>query len=373
MRGGERVLETLLELFPSAEIYTLFYDPRGLDESINGRVIHTSALNRLPAISRHYPLWLPFFPAAAESLRPTADIDLTICISHCAAHGATLPAGAPRLTYCLSPMRYLYDMCGAYAQGGAALQTRLLEGVAPGLRRWDRAAARRAQPYWAISSFVARRIEQAYGFGAEVLHPPVNTDFFSPPPSHGRAVRPDPSAPYLVVSALTAYKRVDLVIEAARVLKRRLWIVGEGPMEGRLRRQAGPTVHFLGRVSDEELRDLYRAAAGLIFPTEEDFGIVPLEAMACGRPVLALGRGGARETMIEGRTGAFFQPDTAEALIEAWSAFDPTAYDPRRLRRHAERFSKERFLDEFALKLRRLLESTSTPRRAPGASGADGG
>lgn len=343
MRGGERVLEALLKLYPGADIYTLFYKPDGIGLEINRRSIHPSRLNSLPGADRYYRYLLPFFPRAVESLRWQSNYDLIISTSHCVAHGIIPPAGAVHATYCFSPMRYLYDQAQAYSKGGAGFRTRALGLVAPRLRAWDAKAARRCGKYAAISKFVGRRIKTAYGLDSPVIFPPVRTEYFTPPSN------PPPSdASWLVACALVPYKRVDLVIDAANALKFPLIVAGSGPEESRLRPLAGRTVRFTGWLGDSQLRDLYRNCRGLIFPGEEDFGIVPLEAMACGMPVLALRAGGLVETMTDGVTGAFFDDCTKDALADAWNKFAPEAYDRSAIRAHAEKFSQSRFLEQFS-------------------------
>jgi glycosyltransferase involved in cell wall biosynthesis len=243
------------------------------------------------------------------------------------------------VNYYFTPMRYLYDQQSIYRNyGGPA--GRGLGWIAPRLKRWDQAAARRAGHVWAISRFVARRIQEAYGLSARVIYPPVRTQVFRPPVREGRINE------YLIVSAMVPYKRLDLAIRAANRLRLPLRIVGGGPLLGRLRRMAGPTVAVEGRVGEERLIELYQTRRALIFPGEEDFGM----------PVLGLRAGGLLETLPEGICGAFFDPMSVEALAEAWSAFRPEAYDPAALRAHAERFGEERFLDEVALALGEVLK-----------------
>jgi len=360
MRGGERVLEALLGLFPRAEVYTLVYDPRGICGPINRRAIYPSPLSTLPGVHRYYRLLLPLMPSAIGRLRLARGTDLVLSTSHCVAHGVAAPPGACHLTYCFSPMRYLYDERRTYSRGGAAWGAKMLDVIAGRLKRWDGAAARRCGRYWAISRAVADRIQRIYGLEAPVVYPPVQSDFFTPSPSirpeRGRA---QDKGPYLIVSALVPYKRVDVAIEAANRVGAELIVAGKGPMRRALGRIAGPTVRFVGWASQDELRELYRSCRALIFPGEEDFGIVPLEAMACGKPVLALRAGGLTETLVEGETGAFFNRCDPQSLAEAWARFDPRAYDAAALRRRAEQFSTTRFLNEFAVKLMSTLQGAS--------------
>lgn len=343
MRGGEWVLDALLQLFPSPSIHTLFYNPDPLCQAINLRSVRPGPFSRLPGVKRWYRWLLPALPWAVEHMEIDPSARLALATSHCVAHGIRPPRGAVHVNYYFSPMRYLYDQQEVYQRGGG-VAGRMLGLVAPRLARWDREAARRADHVWAISHFVARRIEAAYGLASKVIYPPVRTELFTPPPPGGERVQED-----LVVSALVPYKRVDLAIRAANRLGRRLRVVGGGPLLGEMRRLAGPTVTVEGWAGEERLIELYRTRRMLLYTAEEDFGIVPLEAMACGMPVLALGAGGLLETLPAGVCGDFFEKPEEEALCAAWEAFNPSGYSPERLRAHAEKFGVERFLDEVAL------------------------
>ena len=345
------MLSALLKIFPLATIHTVFYRPWRISRDINSRSIRPSMLNRLPAVGRYYRWLLPLLPAAVERLKPDRDSELVLAISHCVAHGVKTSAGAHHVNYYLSPMRYLYDQQEHYRRG-SPLAGMAIRRLHPRLSRWDRQAARRADQTWAISQFVAGRIEQAYGLRSRVIYPPVRTDLFSLPTS-GRRIEE-----YLLVSAMVPYKRVDLAIEAANRLRLPLRVVGDGPLLGAMRRLAGPTVTVEGRVGQERLIELYQTRLALIFPGAEDFGIVPLEAMACGMPVLGLRAGGLLETMREGRCGAFFNRPNLKSLCEAWREFDPTAYDPMILRNQAEQFGEDRFLDEMALAIETVLRTS---------------
>ncbi|HPK01881.1 MAG TPA: glycosyltransferase [Candidatus Sumerlaeota bacterium] len=351
MRGGEWVLDSLLKILPLAGIRTLFYRPRFIDTAINCRPIHPSPLSRLPGVRRYYRWLLPLLPPTVERLRVPERTELVLTLSHCVAHGIRAPRGVPQVNYYFSPMRYLYDQREAYRRHGG-LGGRALGWLAPRLARWDFQAAARADHRWAISQFVARRIEDAYGLTARVIYPPVRTGFFVPPPPDRAAERiPE----YLLVSAMVPYKRVDLAIRAANRLRLPLRVVGDGPLLRQMRRLAGPLVAVEGRVSQARLLELYQTRAALIFPSEEDFGLAPLEALACGMPVLGLRAGGLLETMREGRTGAFFDRPTVKSLCEAWEQFRPAAYDPLHLRAHALAFSEERFHEEIALAIDTVL------------------
>ena len=344
MRGGERCLEVFCELFPAADLYTLLHVPGSVPPVIERRSIVTSFIQRLPDAQRRYRHYLPLFPAAIRRL-DLAGHDLVLSSSHAVAKGVRVPPGALHVCYCFTPMRYVWDLYDEYFGPRAGLAVRLLmPPVAAALRRWDRKTAAGVHHFVAISRFVADRIRRCYGRSAEVIHPPVDVSRFR--------VEEGPGEFYLVVSALTPYKRVDLAIEAANRLGRRLVVVGSGPEEARLRAMAGPTVELLGWRDDAETAELYARCRALIFPTLEDFGITPLEAMAAGRPTIAFGQGGALETVVapggsEPATGLFFEQQEAESLAAAIRRFESGSvrFAPTALRRRAEAFDRPLFTE----------------------------
>lgn len=342
MRGGEKVLESLAELYPDADILTLLHVPGSTTPAIETRRIRTSFVQHLPGARRFYRHYLPCFPAAIEQLNLDG-YDLVLSSSHCAAKSAIAPGEARHICYCHSPMRYAWDQFDAYfgpkrvgRVGEAALKP-----ILAWLARWDASTAGRVHRFVANSQFVASRIRRFYGRAADVVHPPVDTTFY----------QPDASAPgdhFLVVSALVPYKRVDLAIDACRRVGAPLRIIGTGPDRDRLERQADASVTFLGPLTNEAIRDEYRGARAVILAGEEDFGIVPVEAQACGRPVVALGLGGALETVLDGETGVLFAEPTPEALAAALERTAAQRWDVSRLRRHAEGFSRARFADRLS-------------------------
>jgi glycosyltransferase involved in cell wall biosynthesis len=344
MRGGERALEVLCERFPTAELFTLVHIPGSVSATIERRPIHTSFIQTLPDVRRLYRHYLPLFPAAVAQF-DLRGFDLVLSVSHCCVKSAKRGADARHLCYCLTPMRYAWDQFDAYfgPQRIGVLGSALMRPVMAAMARWDRSTADRVDRYVAISHYVAGRIARYYNREATVVYPPVNTRFFTP----------DSSAPerfVLIVSALVPYKRVDVAIEASRRAGVPLKIVGDGPERPALERQArsgGGAVEFLGRLSDEDVRGLYRRAALVMLPGEEDFGIVPLEAQACGRPVVALARGGAVETVIPDVTGVLVDDPGADAFADAVASTVDRRFDSRAIRRHAERFGRERFGDEM--------------------------
>ncbi|HZX95674.1 MAG TPA: glycosyltransferase [Myxococcales bacterium] len=352
LRGGERVLEQLCLLYPASDIFTLVYVPGSCGEIIERHRIVPSFLDRLP--KRSYRHYLPLFPLAIESFDLRA-YDLVISTSHAVAKGCRPGPGASHVAYVHTPMRYVWDQFDTYfGPGRAGLLTRVAaNAVAPFLRRWDVASTRRVHSLVSNSSFVAERIRRYWNREVDaVVYPPVDTSRFVP-----AAEGPDDYA--LIVSALVPYKRVDLAVSAFSRLKRPLLVAGDGPERGRLEAAAGKSVRFLGSVPHEDLPRLYARARFFLLPGEEDFGIAPVEAQAAGRPVLALGRGGALETVIAGETGAFFPEPTVESLIEGIAAIDRLEVDPMRLHEHATRFDTARFGPELA----RAIDACLTRRR----------
>jgi glycosyltransferase involved in cell wall biosynthesis len=358
MRGGEKVLEALCELFPVADLFTLVQVPGATTPFIEQRAVRTSFIQRLPWAGRLYRLYLPLFPIAIEQF-DLDGYDLVISCSHCAAKSVVVTGRARHLCYCLTPMRYAWDQFDAYfgpAKVGA-VASRLARPVMAAMARWDRATAGRAHRYLAISQYVARRIGLYYNRRSTIVYPPVETSFFTPAPAE-RA--PDPT--FLVVSALVPYKRVELAIGAARLAGVPLTIVGDGPERAALEPLAGDDVRFLGWRSNEEIRDLYRSSIAAVLPGEEDFGIVPVEAQACGRPVVALGRGGVLDTIVEGETGVLVNAATEEALADGLRCAAARRWDSSRIRAHAERFSRERFVREMMVIVDETLAAPAEQR-----------
>jgi glycosyltransferase involved in cell wall biosynthesis len=341
LRGGERVLEQLCLLYPGADIFTLVYVPGSCGEIIERHRIAASFLDRLP--KRGYRHYLPLFPLAIESFDLSA-YDLVVSTSHAVAKGCKPPAHAVHVAYIHTPMRYVWDQFDAYfGPGRAGPLTRIAaQMLAPMLRRWDVHSTRRAHGLIANSRFVAERIRRYWDRQVDaVVYPPVDTSRFVP-----AAEGPSPDEYALIVSALVPYKRIELAVSAFSRLKRPLWIVGDGPERERLAKAAGPSVRFLGNVPEAELPRLYASARFFVLPGEEDFGIAAVEAQAAGRPVLALGRGGALETVVDEETGVFFGQPTVEALLEGVAAVDRLQPDPIRIHQHARRFDAGRFRPE---------------------------
>ena len=357
LRGGERVLQAICELYPEADLFTLVHVPGSCGPVIESRRITTSFLQRLPRAGRWYRHFLPLFPIAIESL-DLRGYDLVISTSHAVAKGCRPAPGARHVSYVHTPMRYVWDQFDAYfGPGRAGPLTRLAaRAIAPSLRRWDVRSTSRVHGLIANSRFVSQRMQRVWGRSADaVVYPPVETFRFEPA-ADLTAAEKGPGGYALIVSALVPYKRVELAVEAFTRLRRRLVVAGDGPELARLRAAAGPTVEFLGGVRHEELPRLYARAAFFVLPGEEDFGIAPVESQAAGRPVLALGRGGALETVVPGRTGMFFEEPTVDSLLAGIAAMDDFGprTDPGSIRAHAERFAAPRFTAELRDVLTRL-------------------
>jgi len=347
-RGGEKVLEVLAEIYPEAPIYTLFRVSGSQSPEIERRVIRTSFLQGFPFLKRHYRWYLPLFPLAAE-LFDLRDFDLVVSSSHCVAKGVITRPDALHVSYIHTPVRYAWGQYHDYF--GPDKLPLLARPVVPllihRLRLWDESSAVRVDRYIANSANVALRIRKYYGREAEVIHPPVDTDFFTP------AAKPARGDAYLVVSALVPYKRIDLAVAACSRSGRRLLVVGDGPEYKALKKMAGPSVRFAGPLPAEDLRRAYRDARAFLLPGEEDFGIAALEAQACGTPVLAYGRGGALETVLPGRTGLFFRDQTVDGMATALDKLDRFVCNKNAARSHTLRFSRQAFKRRMEGALRR--------------------
>jgi len=347
MRGGEKVLEAILPLVPEPTIFTLFHVPGSVSPAIESHPIVASFLNRLPFARDGYRNYLPLFPRAIEAF-DLSGFDVVVSSSHAVAKSAVAPRGVPHLCYCHTPMRYAYEQFDLYFPPGRTRFLPLKAATIARLRRWDIATASRPTRYLANSTAVAERILRHYGREATVCHPPVDVDFFQPDDE----AREDF---LLAVGALVPYKRLEAAVETASRLRRRMVLVGTGPDEKRLRAIASPSVTFRSRCSREELRRLYRTCAAYLQPGEEDFGIAAVEAMACGAPVVALARGGARDIVRDGETGILYEGVGGKALAEAVQRADRSKFDYTRMRSSALAFRPERFAERFQAALRDLL------------------
>lgn len=340
MRGGEKVLEALCDIFPTADIYTHVYDPGAISDKIKKHRIETTFIGRLPYARKMYKRYLPLMPMALEQIDLGA-YDLVISSESGPAKGIIPASPALHLCYCHSPMRYVWNMYNRYYDSSGPMTRLMMPPMAHYLRTWDVATANRVDDFVANSATVAQRIRSYYRRDASIIYPPVDTTAFRPVPMS------EVEDYYLMVGELVSYKRPDLAVEAFNRMKAKLVVIGGGEMLDRLKRIAGPTVSIQGAQPFHVLKHCYARCKGLIFPGEEDFGIVPVEAMASGRPVIAFGRGGATETVVNNKTGVFFHVQTTEALIDAVERLERQDFNPADAVSRAAEFRRDVFVDRF--------------------------
>jgi glycosyltransferase involved in cell wall biosynthesis len=349
MRGGEKCLEVLCRSFSGATLHTLFHRRGSLSPAIEAMNIQPSPLQHVPGIFHIYRHLLPLLPLAARTWR-LKNVDLVVSLSHCVAKAVVPPPGVPHVCYCFTPMRYAWQGREAYLESWSDRPVRraLARATLSQLQRWDRTTARRVTHFIAISETIRGRIAACYGRDSRVIQPPVDVTFYTP---DAESIRRGDS--YLVVSALVPYKRLDQAVTACSQSGRRLTVIGEGPERARLEAMAGPTVQFLGWQPDDVIRAHYRSCRALLFPGEEDFGIVPIEALACGAAVIALNRGGVAET-VDDAVGKTYDAPTSGALaaaLDSWEA-EGCTHDAAEARRRAESLSlpvfRERILSFLA-------------------------
>jgi glycosyltransferase involved in cell wall biosynthesis len=333
LRGAERVFAAMCDLWPDADVFTAVYDERGTEGRFAGRKVHTSFLQRLRPTARTFRALLPFYPYAIESF-DLSEYDIVISSSSAWAHGVLADERAVHLCYCYNPFRYAWNEREATLASRHPLVRAGLRVLFNRWRQWDWIAAQRVDTYVAISDVTRRRIGRYYGREASVVHPPVDTARFTPGPVGDY---------YLVVSELMFHKRIEVAVEAFNRLGLPLVVVGDGPEARRLHRMAGPNVRFEGRLPDERVAQLMSGARALVVTAKEEFGMAAVESQAAGRPVIALNAGGARETVVEGRTGTFFDRPDAGSLAAAVEGFDALAIDPQACVAQAARFDVEHF------------------------------
>ena len=355
MRGGEKCLEVLCQAFPDATLHTLIHRKGALSPTIEAMKIKTSHLQRIPGVLQHYRKLLPLMPLAARSWK-IKDADIVISLSHCVAKAVRPPRGVPHVCYCFTPMRYAWQGRDAYLDDW---RDRPLKRAAAGIilnqmRRWDLKTSSRVSHFISISETIKRRITDFYGRDSRVIYPPVDTAYYTPDDG------PRNNA-YLCVSALVPYKRLEQAIAACTQSGRELIIIGKGTEERRLQSLAGPTVKFLGWQPDDVIREHYRRCRALIFPGNEDFGIVPIEALACGMPVIALGQGGVAET-IDDQVGRTYPEQTTECLLGALNAWEAAGcpYDIEVARQRAESLSLPIYRERLLGMLNEVLYGPST-------------
>jgi glycosyltransferase involved in cell wall biosynthesis len=350
MRGGEKVVEALCEIFPQADIFTHVYVPAMVSERIRRHRIIPTFINSLPRAASMYKTYLPLMPLALEQC-DLRGYDLIISSESGPAKGVVASPDALHVCYCHTPMRYIWNMYHEYRGGAGRLTRLMMPTLAHYLRAWDVTTAARVDAFIANSVTVSKRIQRYYGRTSTVVYPPVDTAAFTL------------SAPseiddfYLLAGELVAYKRPDLAVEAFNKSGQKLVVIGGGEMLERLRKFAGPTVRVLGQQPFEILRQHLSRCRALVFPGEEDFGIVPVEAMASGRPVIAFAKGGALETVVDGKTGVFFHEQTCESLLSAIRKAEHIAFDSIAISEHAKKFDRQNFLHSMKLEINNLLES----------------
>jgi glycosyltransferase involved in cell wall biosynthesis len=341
--GAESVLESIYKLYPGT-IYTLFHDPVGIKGApFADAPIYMSMLHRLPLAKKHHRAFLPLYPMAIEQF-DLRDYNLVISSSYAVAKGVLTSSDQLHICYCHSPMRYAWDLTFQYLEAAGltrGLASFAVRAVFHYIRLWDATSAMRVNEFVANSRYIAHRIWKCYNRPAAVVYPPVDVDKFT--------VGDAKDNYFITLSRLVPYKRIDLIIRAFNELKLPLVVMGDGPDRGRLQKISGKTINFTGYLAGDALNDCMKRARAFVFSAEEDFGIVNVEAQACGVPVIALGRGGALETVIKDETGIFFYRQDVESLVAAVKEFlsKESSFDPTTIRRNAERFPRERFEREF--------------------------
>lgn len=349
MRGGERVLERICEMYPQADIYTHVVDHNALSQVLKRHSIFTTSIARLPGAKKHYQKYLALMPRALEELDLSA-YDLVISCEAGPAKGVITRPDAVHVTYCHSPMRYIWDQYHAYVGAGGRGAKLFLSKVAPRLRIWDQSSATRPDLIMANSQFVRRRIRKFWGREATVVYPPVDVEQFH----QSDAVTDE----FIWVGQLVPYKRPDIAVDAFTRSGRKLHVIGDGLMLAELKKRAGPNVRFTTRMKFDQLREAYATARALVFTAEEDFGIIPVEAQAAGRPVLVYGRGGGTETVVAGITGLYIAEQTAESVMATLDRFDAWLpdFDPAAAIAQAQNFTRARFVAGFAAQVKIAYE-----------------
>ncbi|MEK7452911.1 MAG: glycosyltransferase [Patescibacteria group bacterium] len=340
--GAERVLEVFCEIYPDAPIYTLIYDEKLVQEKFPGRKIYPSFLQKVPFAKKRHRSFLVLMPLAIEQF-DFSKYDLVISDTASYAKGVITLPSTRHICYCHTSTRYAWDDSHKYIRDFPfpGFIKKFIPYFMTYIRTWDFQASQRPDFYLANSNFVAQRILKYYKQEAQVAHPPVDIFKFYPSENKGN------ESYFLMVGRLLSYKRFDLAISAFSKIGLPLKVIGDGPERKKLERIAGDNIEFLGALNDEDLKGYYQKAKALIFPQEEDFGIVPLEAMACGRPVIAYKKGGAKETVLDYQTGIFFNNQTEDDLIDALKRFDNLNFDSKFIRCHAEKFSKDIFKEKI--------------------------
>lgn len=350
--GAERVVEQMLLLYPDADIYTLVYDEKKMGKIFPKEKVHTSSLQKIPMAEKLYTKFLSHMPKAFEEFDLTG-YDLVIASSSCCAKGVITSPATPFIAYIHSPMRYAWDLYYDYLKNSGRLTKFFMKRWMPDIRKWDYISSQRIDTLVANSSYIARRIKKFWNRDAAVVYPPVDTDRLS--------VSDEAAGDYFVVfSRFVPYKRIDLAISACARLNKKLIVIGSGSQEKELKLLAASCknadIKFTGRISDSEVKAYLQKCRALIFCAEEDFGIIPVEAQACGRPIIAFGKGGALETVVNEKTGVFFEEQSVESLVKAIEKFEKldkeNTFNPKKIREHAEKFSAENFRKNLSEQIR---------------------
>lgn len=347
MRGGEKVLEEVLEIFPQADIFTLFLEPDKISDKIKAHKITPSPLNKYGFIRKRYKHFLPFLPIAIESFDLRA-YDLVISISHCVAKGVITRPDAIHISYVNSPMRYIWDQYFSYFGGAKGIKKFIIKRQASKLRTWDVASSARVDHFIGNSCFIKQRIKKYYRRDADVVHPPVEVDYFQPAEKPARDF-------FLTVTALVPYKEVRLLVEAFNQSGEPLVIVGKGPEEKSLKKLAKDNITFKKNIPPGELKQLFQNAEAFVFAGIEDFGIVFVESLACGTPVLAYKKGGVMDIVTDGQSGVLFEEQTPESIIRGIEKIKKIKFTPSIIRKNSLKFSKENFQQEFRKIVGQLL------------------
>jgi len=344
--GAEKCVESITNIWDDLDIYSLidFLNDRDRDIILKGKHAHTSFIQHLPFARKKYRSYLPFFPFAIEQF-DLSSYDLILSSSHAVAKAVLTHPGQLHISYVHTPMRYAWDLYHQYLRESGldhGLKGLLAKKILHSIRQWDSTTVNRVDYYIANSHYIARRIKKVYGVTADVIYPPVDVDKFT--------LRETKEDFYLTASRMVPYKKIDLIVETFTKLGKKLVVVGTGPDEKKIKSLAGKTIELLGYQTDAVLIDLMQRAKAFVFAAEEDFGIVPVEAMACGTPVICLGKGGTKETVLDGVTGVHFDQQTTEDLARALQRFEQieTSFDPQKIRSYALQFSRQRFEKEFA-------------------------
>lgn len=344
--GAEKCVQSFVHLYPEADVFSLidFLSPQERKNILNEKSVKTSFIQSLPFAKSKYRQYLPLFPIAIEQLN-VSEYDIILSSSHAVAKGVLSHASQLHICYCYTPMRYAWDLYFQYLRESGlnnGLKGLFAKYFLHKMRLWDLQSAQRVDHFIAISHYIAKRIKKTYGRDSTVIYPPVDTEAFE--------VCSQKEDFYLTASRMVSYKKIDLIVEAfSKMPNKKLVVIGDGPDFAKIKSKAGTNVDLMGYQSFEVLKEYMQKAKAFVFAAEEDFGIAPIEAGACGTPVIAYGKGGVKETVVDGVTGIFFDTQTTMSLIEAIDKFEHMTFDSQRIHNHVLQFSKERFEKEMQI------------------------